>query len=382
MIHGQNSVILTYKIRKEVPGAELVLRPLMTGRDFHALHKENNGLQAQAQLQNGVCVLNPYPGIPSVYLHHNAKEYAPGFNWYRQTEYAREAERGLDFHEDIWSPGELRYALSGGQESILILTTEGAGYFDSAYLIKAERQRRQSFLTGWEAMDDVTHHLVLAADQFLVERRAPDGRALKSVIAGYPWFEDWGRDTLIALPGLLLATGRFEEARQILQTFAEYSSEGIVPNRFPDASGEPEYNTVDASLWFILAAFHYARYTKDFDFIRDHLWTTMKDIITHYQDGTRFHIRMDLDGLIYAGQSGSQITWMDAKVGDHAITRGWANPSRFKPSGTTRCGSWNSWASAWTTRPPPRNGWAWPKKPGGPSTGFSGTRRAGTFTTW
>ena len=204
---------------------------------------------------------------------------------------------------------------------MIVVTTEGAGYFDSTYLLNAERKRRQALLVGWEAADDVTHHLILAADQFLVNRRSPDGQETrKSLIAGYHWFEDWGRDTLIALPGLLLVTGRHEEAGEILKTYAAYTNEGIVPNRFPDTGGDPEYNTVDASLWFIIAAFHYIRYTKDFDFVRDHLWPTMKDIIAHYQNGTRFHIRMDLDGLIYAGQTGAQLTWMDAKVGDQAIT--------------------------------------------------------------
>ena len=186
----------------------------------------------------------------------------------------------------------------------MVVTTEGSGYFDSSFLLNAERKRRQSLLVGWEAADDVTHHLILAADQFLVNRRAPDApETRKRLIAGYHWFEDWGRDSLIALPGLLLVTGRYEQAGDILKTFAAYTKDGIVPNRFPDATGEPEYNTVDASLWFTVAAFHYIRYTKDFDFVKDNLWATMKDIIAHYQNRTSFHIRMDLDGLIYAGQS-------------------------------------------------------------------------------
>ena len=321
MIHGQNTVILSYKIRKEANGAELVLRPLMTGRDFHALHKENNGLDAKPNMSNGVCAISPYPGVPTSYIHHNAKEFVPGFNWFRQMEYAREAERGLDSHEDAWSPGEFHYSFSNGQDAMMVVTTEGSGYFDSSYLLNAERKRRQALLVGWEAADDVTHHLILAADQFFVDRRPSENDVTrKSLIAGYPWFEDWGRDSLIALPGLLLVTGRHEQAGEILKTFAAFTKDGIVPNRFAEATGEAEYNTVDASLWFIIAAFLYLRYTKDFDFVRDNLWPTMKSIVAHYQNGTSFHIRMDLDGLIYAGQTGSQLTWMDAKVGDNVIT--------------------------------------------------------------
>src|SRR5207249_2625246 len=139
MIHGQNTVISSYKIRKDAQGAELVLRPLMTGRDFHALHKENNALHFQPEIRDGVCVIHPYPGVPTVYFHHNAKEFVPGYNWYRQMEYAREAERGLEFHEDAWSPGEFRFAFSGGQDAVIITTTEGSGYFDSAFLLNAER---------------------------------------------------------------------------------------------------------------------------------------------------------------------------------------------------------------------------------------------------
>jgi predicted glycogen debranching enzyme len=323
MIHGQNTAIVSYKMRKEAVGAELVIRPLLTVRDFQSLHKENSGLKPQAEVRDGVCLLTPYDGAPSVYLHHNAKEYTAAFNWYREMEYVREQERGLEAHEDCWAPGEFHYALHGGEEATFIATTEGAGYFDSQFLLNAERARRKALLQGWEATDDVTHHLVLAADQFVVKRMAPGAEHPeegKSVIAGYHWFEDWGRDTFISLPGLLLATGRFEDAKDILKAYAGFTDEGMIPNRFPDASGQPEYNTVDASLWFIVAIFHFIRYTKDFDFVQSHLWDKMKEIVENYQNGTRFQIHMDLDGLIFAGQAGVQLTWMDVKIGDWVVT--------------------------------------------------------------
>ncbi len=322
-IHDQNTVIVSYKLRKEEKGAELVIRPLMTARNFHALHNENKDLRPQAELRDGVVILKPYDGVPPVYFHHNSKEFIPGFNWYREVEYLREQERGLDSHEDCWAPGEFHYPLVGTGEALIVATTEGAGYFDTQFLLNAERARRRALLTGWEATDDVTHHLVLAADQFLVKREAPESTATehgKSLIAGYPWFEDWGRDTFIALPGILLVTGRFQEARDILGAYAQFTDHGMVPNRFPEATDAPEYNTVDASLWFILAIFHYLRYTKDFDFVRDHLWSKMKDIVAEYQNGTRYSIHMDFDGLIFAGQPGLQLTWMDVKIGDWVVT--------------------------------------------------------------
>jgi predicted glycogen debranching enzyme len=322
MIHGQNTVIVSYRMKKEARGAELVVRPLLTGRNFHDAHKENPLLQPQAEIRSGVILLNPYAGVPTLYLHHNARDFAPNFNWYREMEYTREQERGLDPHEDVWGAGEFHYPLKGSDEAVLILTTEGAGYFDSHFLMNAERARRRALLAGWEATDDVTHHLVLAADQFLVKRGSgyANDDPGKSLIAGYPWFEDWGRDTFVSLPGLLLATGRFQEARDILSGYARTIDHGMVPNRFPDATDQPEYNTVDASLWYIVAIFHFLRYTKDFEFVRQHLWEKMKEIIVHYQNGTRFQIHMDLDGLIFAGQSGVQLTWMDSKIGDWVVT--------------------------------------------------------------
>src|SRR5205814_1970216 len=142
-------VILTYKVRKENSEAELVIRPFMTGRYVHVLHQENPSLQSQADVRNGVVIVAPYPGIPTVYMHQNAREYIPGFNWYRQMEYARERDRGMDFREDTWSPGEFHFTLKSNQEAVLVLTTEGSGYFDSTFLLNAERARRQKLLTGW-----------------------------------------------------------------------------------------------------------------------------------------------------------------------------------------------------------------------------------------
>src|SRR5262249_40601900 len=143
--------------------------------------------------------------------------------------------------------------------------------------LNAERNRRRKLLSGWEATDDVTHHLVLAADQFLIQPKGEGepGKEDTRLIAGYPWFEPWGRDTLISLPGLLLVTQRFAEARDILKTIASQVQEGLVPNRFGQAGEPAQYNSVDASLWFIVAAFQYLRHTKDFDFVRDQLWDTM-----------------------------------------------------------------------------------------------------------
>lgn len=318
MIHGQNTTVVRYRVRKESPGVQLRVRPRLTSRDFHSLHRENPVLNAEPELRDGLAVLEPYPGTPALYLHHNASRVEPGLEWTRSVSYLREKERGLDWQEDLWSPMAFVYPLEAERPAYLTLTIEGDAFLDADLLLRQESERRQLLLKGWESTDDVTHHLVLAADQFIVKRSA--GEDEKTVIAGYPWFEDWGRDTFIALPGLLLATGRYDDARKILKSYAGYADHGMIPNRFPDATGYPEYNTVDASLWYIVAVFHYLRYTRDFDFVRTELWPALTDILLHYQNGTRYQIHMDVDGLIYAGQAGVQLTWMDAKIGDWVVT--------------------------------------------------------------
>lgn len=322
MIHGQNTTIVTYKVRKGVSGARLQVRPYCTGRGFHGLHRENADLDGLPQSRDGVVRLMPYLGVPALFIHHNGRFY-PALNWVRGLTYAQERERGLEAAEDCWTPGDFQFTLEEGAEAVVILTTEGAGYFDAGVLLREERARRRRLLEGWESSDDVTHHLVLAADQFVVSagrKAAKDKEELFSLIAGYPWFEEWGRDTFICLPGLLLVTGRFAEARSILHSYARWIDQGMIPNRFPDEGGAPDYQTVDAGLWFIVAVFHYLRYTKDFDFVRDHLWSGMQEIVRSYQNGTRFQIHMDLDGLLHAGQPGMALTWMDARSTQTPVT--------------------------------------------------------------
>ncbi len=161
--------------------------------------------------------------------------------------------------------------------------------------------------------------LVLAADRFIVDRPLADVPQGKTIIAGYPWFSDWGRDTMISLPGLTLTTGRFDVARVILQTFAKYIDKGMLPNVFPDRGETPEYNTVDASLWYFEAIRDYFAHTGDKQLLIE-LYPALVEIIDWHCRGTRYNIHLDSDGLIYAGEAGVQLTWMDAKVGDWVVT--------------------------------------------------------------
>jgi predicted glycogen debranching enzyme len=180
---------------------------------------------------------------------------------------------------------------------------------------EAEIRRRESVVAQAPAPDEVTRILTSAADQFMVARGTG-----KTVIAGYPWFSDWGRDTMISLPGLTLPSLRFDVARGMLRTFAHSVSQGMIPNRFPDAGEAPEYNTVDATLWFFEAVRAYLAATHDSDFVREELYNVLADIVAWHVRGTRYNIRVDADGLLNAGAEGVQLTWMDAKVGDRVIT--------------------------------------------------------------
>jgi predicted glycogen debranching enzyme len=198
----------------------------------------------------------------------------------------------------------------------VIISSQRPQNRDPVELLQHEKQRRQSLLATVKLKDDLMQSLVLAADQFVVQR----GDAFKTIIAGYHWFTDWGRDTMIALTGITLVTGRFEDARQILAAFADHTSQGMLPNRFADSGDVAEYNTVDATLWFFIAVHNYFKYSGDSRFVEQRLLPVLREIIEWHERGTRFNIHMDADGLLYAGEPGVQLTWMDAKIGDWVVT--------------------------------------------------------------
>jgi predicted glycogen debranching enzyme len=198
----------------------------------------------------------------------------------------------------------------------IIVSTDDPTGRDAQNLATEEKARRKNLFSALPVADELTQGLTLAADQFVVRR----GADLKTIIAGYHWFTDWGRDTMIALPGLTLVTGRYTDAKKILQAFAENIDQGMLPNRFPDANENPEYNTVDASLWFFVSAYKYYHYTQDQSFLKKVLLPAMAEMLDWHQRGTRYGIHMESDGLLAAGEPGVQLTWMDAKIGDWVVT--------------------------------------------------------------
>jgi predicted glycogen debranching enzyme len=301
---GQAATVLTWRLRAG-PGGTLAVRPLVSGRDYHALHHENPAFRFDADVAGRRVVWRPYPGLPAIVARSNGS-YAHQPDWYRNFLYTAEQARGLDCVEDLASPGIFRWDLTRG-EAVLILAAEGHEPADDAEAIRvAEGERRRRFAS----------RLHRAADAYVVRRGSG-----KTVIAGYPWFTDWGRDTLIALRGLCLATGRFDDARAILLEWSGAVSEGMLPNCFPDHGEAPEFNAVDAALWFVVAVHEFLETVPDVaSRDRDALEVAIDAIVSGYARGTRYGIRADDDGLLAAGQPGLQLTWMDARVGDRVVT--------------------------------------------------------------
>jgi predicted glycogen debranching enzyme len=308
-------------------GVRVIVRPFLAGRDYHSTHHENGAIRSDARQADGVVVWQPYDGVPAIVSRANARyEHQP--DWYRRFFYTLERERGLDDTEDLWSPGWLTWELaSTDDEAVWHLQAHRDAGRDAAQdptpfadvtrlvtdLRETERTRRVALTS--------TSPLHRAADAYLVRRGG--GR---TIVAGYPWFTDWGRDTFIALRGLCLSTGRLDDARDILLEWSGTVSEGMLPNRFPDGGDRPEFNAVDASLWYVAAVQDYCdRVDGEGPGIgigdaRERMMAAVRQILEGYARGTRYGIRLDDDGLLACGEPGVQLTWMDARVGDRVIT--------------------------------------------------------------
>ncbi len=317
MVHGRNSTVIEYAFGNLPAGAEVhfELRPLIAFREFHSLARENGALDQRVEMEDRRAIVRPYDGLPPLCLAHDADDIVSDGSWYRQFEYSVERERGLDFVEDLFNPFSLVYRLGDRVQVAVVASLGAADSDDLETLRRAELTRRASVRGAAPAGDEATRALVAAADQFVVARG--DGQ---TIIAGYHWFSDWGRDTMVALPGLTLTTGRVDLARAVLAEFARHIDQGLIPNRFPDAGQAPEYNTADGTLWFVEAVRAYTAITGDHSFVREQLYPLLLDILAWHQSGTRFGIRMDDDGLLLAGDAGTQLTWMDARIGDRAVT--------------------------------------------------------------
>lgn len=317
MAHGANTTYVQFSVARASEPVRLDLAPLCTYRDYHAHHRGDRHTLVTS-LGNGVRV-DAFFGAQPYRLLADRGTCVPAHEWHWNFKHRAESERGLDDAEDLFRPATFTMTLAAGETGTVTLTASDAEPLPGIRALEQERARQAALLQLAVADTEPCRQLVLAADQFIVERSTTTS-AGNTVIAGYPWFGDWGRDTMIALPGLTLTTGRAEIAANILRTFAAFVSDGLLPNRFPDGAEAPEYNTVDATLWYFVAIDEYVRVSGDRKLLQE-LFPVLRSIVRWHQRGTRHGIRVDdSDGLLRAGEPGVQLTWMDAKIGDWVVT--------------------------------------------------------------
>jgi predicted glycogen debranching enzyme len=325
---GANTTYVRYRLLR--PGAggpvRLSLRALVNYRDYHATTRGPGWRMATAPVAHGVQV-TAFAGARPLLLLVPEATVEPGGDWYVGFRLAAEEARGLDSLDDNLHSATFTATLTPARPVTCVLSAEAAPGLDGEQAWQRRRAHEDLVLQAWRKTAAGSgepppwiDRLVLAADQFLVSRPLADDPDGLSVIAGYHWFGDWGRDTMIALPGLTLDTGRPEAARRILTTFGRFVDGGMLPNVFPDAGERPEYNTVDAALWYVEAVRAYRAATGD-DATARELFRALEQIVRGYAAGTRYGIRVDpADGLVTAGEPGVQLTWMDARIGDWVVT--------------------------------------------------------------
>ncbi|MBP9502660.1 MAG: amylo-alpha-1,6-glucosidase [Candidatus Promineofilum sp.] len=325
MQQGANTTYVRYSLTRATGPLGLTIKALVNYRDYHTTTISNDWYPALEVIDaiggTGLRIFM-FDGATPFYLFSDRAEIAPRFDWYEDFYLAIEEARGQrDVSEDHIYAAQLRITLREGESFTIVAGTEASPNLDGAAAYAERRACEQGLLDrAGHDLPRPLNHLVLAADQFIVDRPTTADPHGKSIIAGYHWFSDWGRDTMISLPGLTLATGRPEVAAGVLRTYARYVDRGMLPNRFPDEGEMPEYNTVDATLWYFVAARETIRATGDTALLRD-LFPVLADIIAWHRRGTRYSIHMDpADGLLHAGEPGVQLTWMDVKIDDWVVT--------------------------------------------------------------
>lgn len=331
MKQGENTTFVEYTLARGNSPVEIEGKILVSYRDFHAT-THGDGWQMQIKpVEKGIQVV-AFDGATPFFLRSETAAFEPRHDWYKDFFLPVERERGLDDHEDRLVAAVVRAQIPLGGKLTLVFSTDSQALLDGEQARALQSNHDLKLFHAWQQRHAATAatpaddepgwlwQLVLAADQFLVTRPLPEDPDGLSIIAGYPWFGDWGRDTMISLPGLMLPTGRREIARKILESFARYVDGGMLPNNFPDRSGAPQYNTIDAALWYFEAVRQYFEATQDLALINK-LFPVLSAIVDAHVAGTRYNIKVDpADALLYGGGPDVQLTWMDAKIGDWVVT--------------------------------------------------------------
>lgn len=324
MEQGENTTYVQYTLVQATKPLSLSLEVMVNYRDHHAstIIKDDRTWRMQLNpIKDGLQVI-AQDGATPFYVLAEGGLATPHHVWVKGYYKSTEAYRGEPTRDDHLLAGTLEVILQRGQSVTFVCSTNPRAELNGSEALKRQRDYAQSLFDIAKVSGALAEfrQLVLAADQFIVRRATPEHPDGMSILAGFPWFSDWGRDTMIALPGLTLTTGRHEVAAKILRTFARYVDQGMLPNRFPDEGETPEYNTVDATLWYFEAIRAYYAATSDKRLLQE-LMPVLKDIIHWHLKGTRYSIKVDpTDALLYAGEADVQLTWMDVKIDDWVVT--------------------------------------------------------------
>ncbi len=319
MAQGENTTYIRYTLKRGSASMQLSLKAFVNYRDHHGTTQSGEWQISVDEIEKGVSIQAFQEATP-FYLFSDSGEVSRNYQWHLAFDLAMEHYRGLWDRDDHYHGATFKTILDPGTSLTIVASTDRHPNLDGKTTLEKQYYYEQQLLNSCPPSDPHwIKQLVLAADQFIVDRPLTDNPDGKTIIAGYPWFADWGRDTMIALPGLTLTTGHPKVAHHILSTFAKYLDQGMLPNVFPDDGETPHYNTVDAILWYFEAIRAYFVATKDTELI-SYLFPLLQEVIDWHRQGTRYQIHLDDDGLIYAGQEGCQLTWMDAKVGDWVVT--------------------------------------------------------------
>lgn len=315
MVQGVNAIVIEYQ---NLSAHEIILqlKPLFVYRDHHHLMKNLGEYKYEVILSDETTVVVQLKHhAPPVYFTFSSGSFNTKSDWYYDFEYYHEKDRGLDYREDAITVGSLEVKLQSGEKLHLAFSDEDS--FNNFLTIESKQHRTKT--NSENPANDINlfiSDLIKSGEQFIVRRESSQSH---SIIAGYHWFTDWGRDTMIAMRGLVIANGKKEIAESIINTFLLYLKDGMIPNRFPDSGGEPEYNTIDATLWLFVVLYEYYHQFNDLEFIENN-FASLTDIIRHHSEGTNFSIHVTEHGLLSGGAENTQLTWMDAKVGDHVVT--------------------------------------------------------------
>ncbi|RKD22394.1 glycogen debranching enzyme, putative [Caminicella sporogenes DSM 14501] len=317
MEYEKNTVAVVYKINTGSKKVKMTFTPYINFRNHHDVSKKGSFKYNQSYERRALKLIEKSTGLNLKIISNCI--YEANEEWSLPMFYENENYRGLESIDFHFIPGIFYYEMEPHKKYTItfLATIEDSAEYTAEEIIENEKKRRIELIDRAGYTNRFLNNLVLASDSFIVRRSSTK---TKTIIAGYPWFTDWGRDTMIAFTGLTLTTKRFDDAKNILLTFIKYIKYGIIPNMFPDENTPPLYNTADGSLWFFYAVYKYLKYTNDLKTIKDEIYPHLEDMIKHHVKGTINNIYMDDDGLLSAGDEGTQLTWMDVKVGDWVVT--------------------------------------------------------------